>query len=118
MYQDLNQRLNLLIDSPQFVYRTYPDGFSEVLSLAEIPHDEHEYWTSAKITLRNGRVIDGVFVVREGGAEHVRVYFRVDGAWKTSDNKKVPELLGLSNDQIFPFKWVHNVPVENDVFHS
>ena len=118
MNQELNQRLNLLIESPQFAYRSYPDGSAEVLSPAEIPRDEHEYWLGAKIILKNGNSIDGVFVIRDGGAEHVRIYFCIDGAWEVSDSKKVPELLGTSSREIFPIDWTFNLPVTNDVFHQ
>jgi len=118
MYQDLNQRLNLLIESPKFAYRVYPDGATEVLSPLEIPIDDLEYWVGAKITLRNGHKIDGAFVLRNGGGEQVRIYFRINGAWKTSDNKKVPDLLSLPREEIFPIEWTYNLPVANDMFHQ
>lgn len=118
MYQDLNQRLNLLVRAPKFFYRVQPDGSAQVLSESVIPNDSHEYWVGAKIKLKNEKEIDGVFVIKEGGAVHERIYFSINGSWKTSDNKRVPELLNLTKEEIFPIDWKYTVPVANDIYHQ
>ena len=118
MYTDINQRLNLLINSPEFAYRVYPDGSMDVLTPTVITDDEYEYWVGADITLKSGKKIPGVFVIKNGGASHVRIYFRIDGAWKASDNKKVPSLLKMDKSEIFPINWKYNIQVDNDIFHK
>lgn len=117
MYTQLEKRLNLIHGSPAFCLRMCSDGSMDVLQIAEIPEDGRDYWVHATVTFACGQTASAAFLIGSGGGSHHSIKIRANDHWFDSDAPELPERLGLTREQIFPFDWQYSVPVANDIYH-
>jgi hypothetical protein len=115
--QEVVQALNLVRTSPSFVLRELKDRRIEVLQIATVPNDGSIYWVAGQTTIPVGTSIASVFVIENGGGNLVNVYWLINGAWYSSSDGEAVKALERNRDEIFPFDWRYDVPVENDVYH-
>lgn len=116
---DIRQRLNLVRTSNSFVLQEDGErGEANVLSIEVVPSASGVYWIAGKTIAKSGREIESVFRVdTDSGGTLISVFWWIDGNWYEHEDEDVPEALGLSRDEVFPFDWRFAVPLEKDIFH-
>ena len=117
---DMRQRLNLVRTARSFVLQEVgATGEANVASLSVVPKSSGIYWVPGKTILKSGRTIESVFRVdTDAGGTLVSAYWWIDGMWYAQEDVDAINAIGVSRDQIFPFDWAYDVPLEEDIFHE
>lgn len=118
MDSEFTKHLNFFLSNPDWAYCEESEEKMLAIKPDRITKDGETYWLGGTTTLNNGKELGSVFVIQDGGAELMKVYWHFEGQWHASDDAATPAMLGLNRSDIFPFDWSYAVPVDNDIYHN
>lgn len=116
---ELGRRLSLVESSKVFVLKEVGgEGSASALSVSLVPNDDGIYWVGGTTKLANGRELPSVFRVDTNAAGNLlSIYWKIGSDWYEHDSEEVFSRLGIQTNEVFPFDWSYNVPLEKDAFH-
>lgn len=117
---DMRQRLNLVRTARSFVLQEVgTNGEANVSSVKVVPKSNGVFWVPGKTILKAGRKIESVFRVdTDNGGTLASIYWWIGNAWYQHDDGDALAAIGLPKDDVFPFDWQYDVPLEEDIFHQ
>ena len=113
---DVTKRCNFFSSAPEWV-ACEQESKTVVQRLPTIPDDGHLYWVGGAVVLADGRQLSAVFVTTGRGELHA-AFWHVAGTWLSHDDPELSTHLGSPGEELFPFQFKFNVPVERDAFHT
>jgi hypothetical protein len=115
LHLDLARRCNFFLNAPDWVMRE-ENGRTVVLHLPRVPDDGNFYWIGGTIIVGGIENVPAVFTV-SGRDEIQASFWRANDEWFASDDPRLPEALAKERNDLFPFDWRFNVPLERDAYH-
>jgi hypothetical protein len=118
--QQLYSHLNTIVQSKGFTFREMDRaGRTVVKKLAIVPNVSGVHWISGWTTAANGKIIESVFKVdTDTSGSLLSAYWLIGGVWYISTDGDALVALASQRNEVFPFDWRYDVPLEVDLFHS